>query len=107
MQTTRQSEPPYTKALVAPAAAGLQAVLIDQLDRRPPGKRRTLEIQRAPVTVLAIHVLLPFRKGRGDQPGRAGLAEILQRALDIGKGQMHEAIAAEDGVAARQRILRD
>src|ERR1700760_3453182 len=107
MQTTRQSEPPHAEALVAPAATGLQAVLIDELHRRPPIKRRTLEIQRAPVAVLAIDILLPLRKGRRDQPGRARLAKIFQRALDIGKAEMYEAVAAQDGVAARQRILRD
>src|SRR5690348_2154457 len=102
-----RSEPPHAKALVAPAAAGLQTVLVDQLDRRTPCKRRTLEIQRAPVAILAIEILLPVRKGRGDQPGRAGAAKISHRALDIGKGEMHEAVAAQDDVATRQHILRD
>src|SRR6185437_2308870 len=103
----RQSEPPHAKALVAPAAARFQAVLVDQLDRRAPCKRRPLEIQRAPVAILAIEILLPVRKGCGDQPGRAGAAEILHRALDIGKGEMHQAVAAQDSVATRQHILRD
>src|SRR5581483_547099 len=89
-----QSEPPHAEALVAPAAAGLHAVLVDQLERRPPGKRRVLELQCAQVAVLAVDILLPLRKGRRDQPARAGAAEILQRAVDIGKAEMHEAIAA-------------
>ncbi len=54
-QMARHSEPPHAQALVAPAAAALQAVLIDQLDR----------------------------------------------------AEMHEAVAAEDGVATRRRIRRD
>src|ERR1700761_3794933 len=107
MQTTRQSEPPRAEALVAPAATGLQAVLIDELDRCPQRKRRALEIQRAPVAILAIEIPLPLRKGRRDQPGRARLTKVLHRALDIGKAEMYEAVAAQDGVAARQRILRD
>src|SRR5258705_11028985 len=53
-------QPPHPKTLVAPAAAGLGAVLVQQLERRSPIERRALEIQRAPVAILAIAVGLPF-----------------------------------------------
>ena len=100
-------QPPHPKALVAPAATGLQAILVQELDRRPPIERRPFEIQRPPVAVLAIGVGVQRRKGGRDQPHRAGRAEIRDRAGDVGKRQMHEAVAAQDGVAAGQRVRGD
>ena len=100
-------QPPHAKALVAPAAAGLQAILVEQFNRRSPIERRAFEVQRAPVAVLAVGVALPLRKRGRDQPYRAGRPKIRHRAIDIGKRQMHEAVAAQDGVATRQRVRRD
>src|SRR6478736_9668918 len=77
-------EAPHPKALVAPAAAGLGAILVDQFDRRPPLERLKFEIQRAPVAVLAVRIDLPFRKGGHDQPYRAGRPKIRNRAFGIG-----------------------
>ena len=105
MRNIRQ--PPHAEALVAPAAAGLLAILVEQFNRRPPIERRAFEIQRPPVAVLAVGVSMPFRKRGRDQPHRAGRLKIRDRARDIGKRQMHEAVAAQDGVAPRQWIHGD
>src|SRR5664280_2681449 len=46
---------------------------------------------------------LPLRKRGRDQPHRTGAAEIRYGARNVGKRQMHQGVAAQDGVAARQR----
>src|ERR1700758_817933 len=66
---------PETEALVAPASIAFIAALVDQFARRGPAKRRTLHVQGAPVTVLAIEIDLPLRKGGGQKPLRSALAE--------------------------------
>ena len=101
---TTSIEPPHPETLVAPAAAGLSAILVQEFNRRSPAKRRALEIQRTPVAILAIDVDLPLRKIGRDQPFRARRPEIRNRTFDIRKRQMHETIAAQDRVASRQRI---
>jgi len=67
-------------------------------------ERLPLEIQRAPVAVVAISVILPLPKGGRDQPSRSGRPEIRNRAFDIRKRQMHQTVAAQDRVASRQRV---
>src|SRR5438128_1374997 len=74
---------PHPKTLVTPTAAGLGAVLVQQFDRRSPIERCALEIQRAPVAVLAIKVGLPAGKRGRDHPAGAGTPEIPGRAFDI------------------------
>src|SRR3954464_2532991 len=95
---------PHAEALVAPAAAGLEAVLVQEFSRRSPMKRRAFEIQRTPVAILAVHIGLPVRESGRDQPHRAGAREIGQRASDIRKRQADRAIPAQDGVASWQSI---
>jgi hypothetical protein len=100
-------EPPDAQTLVAPAAAGLQAILVEQFNRRPPLKRCALEVQRAPVAVLTVAVELPFRKGRRDQPRRVRSRKIRNCAFDIRKRQMDQTVATQDGVAPGQPIKGD
>src|SRR5258705_4002706 len=97
---TNLRKPPHPEALVAPAAAGFGAILVDQFNRRSPTERFQREIQRAPVAVLAIAIGLPVRKRGRDQPHGAGRLKIPNGAFDIRKRQMHERVAAQDRVAS-------
>jgi len=98
---------PETKALVAPASIAFIASLIDQLDRRGPAKRRTLHVQGSPVTVLAIQVDLPLRKGRRQKPPRPALAEPGNCAVNIVEAEMHQAVTTKDHVGGGQHVTRD
>src|SRR5260370_6413961 len=94
-------EPPHAEALVAPATAGLQAILVQNFNRPSPFKWCPFKIQRAPVTILAIAVGLPLRKRSRNQPRSSRSPEIRNRAFDIRIRQMHETIAAQDRVTSR------
>src|SRR4051812_7298731 len=100
-------EPPGRQALVGPAAIAFGAALYEQLDRRAPVERRKREVERAPISILAIDISPQLRKRRRHQPFAARTPEIGNRSRDVGERQMHQTVTAQDCVGARQGIARD
>src|SRR5262245_12859944 len=73
----------------------LGALLVQHVLRGRKAKGCLLQVDRAPVTGRDILVRRLTGERGGEEPGAAGAAQVGQRALDVGKGEMHQAIAAQ------------
>ena len=89
---------PKCQTLVAVGAAILLAVLIDDSDGRRKVERRTLEIQRPPITGGNVHILHVVREAGREK--KAGLApsEVSHSLGNICERKVYQAVTTKDQI---------
>ena len=98
---------PDTKRFVCVGSACFGALLVqDRVGGRKP-EGRGLQIQKSPVAVHRISVLVMLRKRRGNEPAEIASSDIGESLADIRERQVHETITAEDRICCRKRIAEE
>src|SRR5947207_3384119 len=100
-------ELPQSETLVAINPAAVRALLVDHRDRLRKRKRRELHVQRTPASGRDVSVSIAVDECGRHQISRAAALEIANRRVNIGEREMHERIATENEISARQFIGRE